>query len=418
MMRPSNKKIVSIFILYSISAVGLAQSEGLTSSPYSLYGLGVINQASIGKTNGLGYSGIGLKTDREINNLNPANFALIPQNSFFYDVGVSAAYNTYNNSLSTEGRTNVNFSNVALAFRITDGLGAGIVMLPYSNVGYTLVGMQSNIEGSTDTFESNVDGLGGLSDLRLNLGYRIVGGLRLGLSTSLLFGNIEENESFEVNGNAFESTQTTNYSGVRVGFGLQYDLLENLTIGSTVQFPTDLTGRLKRSVVKTLDGSEIIAENNSSGSADSFNMPLELGIGFSVDFFESYTVNADYKKNYWNSTGQTENLGQYVDQDIFAFGIEYLKNAKSLKYGQRIRYRAGFNYDTGYLAINGKKIDGFNFTAGIGIPMGNVSNSLMNLSYSYGAKGQLQNVLIREKYHLISLNLSLEDIWFRKRKIN
>ena len=126
----------------------------------------------------------------------------------------------------------------------------------------------------------------------------------------------------------------------------------------------------------------------------------------------------DYKKNYWNATGQQENIGDYADQDIYAIGLEYLKDAKSFKYKDRIRYRAGFNYDNGYLDIGDTKIDGFGFTTGIGIPMRAGTNSLLNLSYGYGSRGQIQNVLIQENYHMITLNLSLEDLWFKKRKIN
>lgn len=65
--------LTSIVTLIISIHSGYSQSEALTSSPYSLYGLGVINQTSIGKSNALGYTGIGLKTDSEINNLNPAS---------------------------------------------------------------------------------------------------------------------------------------------------------------------------------------------------------------------------------------------------------------------------------------------------------------------------------------------------------
>ena len=85
-----------------------AQSEGLTSSPYSLYGLGTINQSSIGRTNGMGYTGIGLKTSNQINNLNPANYALIPEGSFFYDIGLKGEYNQYSNKADSETKTTIN----------------------------------------------------------------------------------------------------------------------------------------------------------------------------------------------------------------------------------------------------------------------------------------------------------------------
>ncbi len=396
----------------------MAQSEGLTSSPYSLYGLGAINQTSIGKSNGMGYTGIGLRTNDGINNLNPSAYALVPQNSFFYDVGVVGEFNSYENRVSSEANTTLNFSNLAFAFRIEDRLGAGITLVPYSDVGYSLLGIQTNIEGSSEVFESNVTGLGGLNDLRFNVGYGPTETLRFGLSASLLFGNIEENESLEVGSGYFELTETTNYSGFRFGFGAQFDLTDKITIGSTVQMPVSLSGSLKRSVSKTLVESEIVVEDEEGDSVTDFKLPLELGFGIGVKLNDFLTVSADYKKNFWDSTDQSENIGTYQDQDIYALGMEYVKNPIGRKYGDRIRLRAGANYDNGYLAINDNKIDGYNLTFGVGLPTGIFSNSLMNLSYSYGSKGQIQNVLVEENYHVLTLNFSLEDLWFKKRKIN
>ena len=65
--------LISTLIFLISNQIVIAQSEALTSSPYSLYGLGIINQTSIGKSNALGYTGIGRKTATEINNLNPSN---------------------------------------------------------------------------------------------------------------------------------------------------------------------------------------------------------------------------------------------------------------------------------------------------------------------------------------------------------
>jgi hypothetical protein len=43
---------------------------------------------------------------------------------------------------------------------------------------------------------------------------------------------------------------------------------------------------------------------------------------------------------------------------------------------------------------------------------------MLNLGYSYGQRGQISNGLIKENYHLLTLNLSFEGIWFKRRKIN
>jgi len=83
-----------------------------------------------------------------------------------------------------------------------------------------------------------------------------------------------------------------------------------------------------------------------------------------------------------------------------------------------MKFRAGFNYEDGYLNVNDNKIDGFTITAGLGLPMGEISNSMINLSYAYGSRGQIQNILVKENYHSLTINFSLEDLWFRDRKIN
>lgn len=417
MMRKMIKFLLVTGLLLAHSWM-MAQSESLTSSPYSLCGLGVVNQTSIGKSNGMGYTGIGLRTDTEINNLNPSNFALIPQNSFFYDIGVVGELNSYSNSSDNESKTTLNFSNLAFAFRIADRLGAGVSLVPYTDVGYTLVGLETNIEGSNETFESSVTGLGGLNDLSVNIGYGLSDSFRLGVKASFLFGNIEETEGFTISNSYFQLDEVTNYSGVRLGLGMQYDIFKDFTFGSTVQFPVSLTGNLTRSVYKTLDGVEIQVEDEESDTVSDFKLPLELGFGFSTKLMDSFTLTADYKHNFWDATEQSESVGTYMDQDIYGVGVEYLKNARGFKYWDRVRYRGGFNYDNGYLAINDNKVDGYTLTAGLGLPVGRASNSMLNISYAYGSKGQIQNILVKENYHTITVNFSLEDLWFKERKIN
>lgn len=404
-------------VVLSVKTVN-GQSEGLTSSPYSLYGLGVINSTTMGRSNGMGYTGIGMKSSSEINNLNPSSYALIPKYSFFYDIGVRLAYNTYENRYNSETKTTFNFANLAFAFSVMDDFGIGLSLIPYSDVGYSLLGVQTNIEGSSGTFETNISGLGGLNDLKFNAGYGINSSLRLGFSASYLFGNIDKNESFFIASNSFSLEESINHSGVRLGLGFQYDLLDIFTLGSTVQFPTSLKRTLRRSVLKSLASSTTTVEDGTDNSLSDFKLPLELGFGLSSKFFSTMLINLDYKKNFWSNTNPSEGIGKYKDQNIFGLGLEFVKNEGGIKYGERIRYRTGLNYDSGYLSVNNSKIRGYSISAGIGFPLNFRNNSLINLSYNYGTLGEVETVLIKEKYHLLSLNLNLEDAWFIKRKIN
>ena len=366
----------------------------------------------------MGYTGIGQKSTTDINNLNAANFALIQKGTFLYDVGLRGNYNTYENYNDLESKTYFNFSNLAFAFPLGDKGGMGITLLPYTDVGYTLIGKQNNIEGSTDTYESNVDGLGGLTDFKLNFGYAILPSLRLGISASLLFGNIEQTESFSLESSAFTQEKSTNYSGFKIGTGLQWDITKNTTLGSTINFPVNLNGNQITNTIKIVDNAEVAVQEDEKSKVDGFTLPMELGLGISTVFKNYWTLNVDYKKNYWEQTNQSEFLGSYIDQDVFGVGLAYKKEGRNLNYGQRIAFRTGYTYDTGNLRVSGNSINGQQFTFGIGLPTSYRSGSMVNLSYAYGTRGKIDNSLIKENYHMLTLNLSLLDNWFLRRKIN
>lgn len=411
------KNIILFFVLIITKGV-IAQSESLTSSPYSLYGIGAINQTGIGKVNAMGYSGIAMKSIGFINNLNPASYALIPKNYFLYDIGGKAEINTYANTRDSEKNTSINFSNLAFAFPISEKLGAGITLIPYSTVGYSLVGIETNIEGSTEKFKSSVQGTGGLNDLNFNIGYSVFTKFRLGLNVALLFGNIKRKESFNIKTSSFVLDKKTSYSGIQLGIGAQFDITDDVAVGSTIKLPASLNGTVNRSTYKTLNQKKTTIEDNVEGSVTAFNLPLQFGVGISTKLFnKNLLINADYKKNYWDAAEQNDYIGSFADQNMFGFGLEYCDKSDRRKYIERIAYRAGFNFDDGYLIVSENKIKGYGITAGLGLPISRRNNSLLNISYSYGKKGEVKNTLIKENCHLISINLSLQDFWFVRRLI-
>lgn len=410
------KMKINLALLFSLFGLfTYAQSESLTSSPYSLYGLGVINQSGIGKVNGMGYTGIAMKSDGYINNLNPASYSLIPQNSFIFDVGGKAELNTYENKNNAENNTSFNFSNIAFAFPINSKMGMGLTLIPYSQVGYSLIGLETNIEGSTETFKSNILGSGGLNEFSGNFGYAIIPRVSVGISASVLFGNIEEEENFTLSSSSFSLEEETSYSGLQLGLGTQIDVLKNISIGGTLKLPTALSGSLKRSTYKTLDYNSVTIEEEAEGDVSDFELPMQLGLGFSARLFQNkLTINGDYKKSFWDDTNQSDHIGTYANQNIFGLGLEFNSDSRNKSYFKRISYRTGFNYDDGYLEINDNKISSYSVTAGLGLPISNRNNSTLNLSYSYGSKGLVDNILVKENYHLITLNLTLQDFWFVK----
>ncbi|MFC5045624.1 OmpP1/FadL family transporter [Aquimarina hainanensis] len=405
-----NKIIVSVVFLIIITQ-GHAQTNDLSGSPYSLYGLGVPNESNTGKTNSMGKTGIAMPSDNAINNLNPASYATIPSNNFFYDIGVKGQKETLAEAGNEEPRFNANFSNIAIAFPINNKSGMGITLIPYTNVGYLLMGIETEIEGSNDTFISNIKGSGGLNDLRINYAYRLTEKLRLGVSASYLFGKITEDERSFIGNTTLSIHEDNYYNGFKFGGGFQYDISKFITLGGVINFPVTLRGDQTSYV--TQPGYEPIVNESD---LDTFELPLEIGFGVHTKLKENLLLNIDYRRNFWDATNQTDQIGTYVDQDFIGIGMEYTPKKRGFKYWERIQYRAGFNMDNGNLEVDGERVHGAEFTLGIGLPMKGISNSMFNISYSYGQNGQLTNGLIQENYHTVTLNFSLDGIWFKRKK--
>jgi hypothetical protein len=413
-----NKTVLFILFVLSLIPNLWSQSESLTSSPYSLYGLGIHNNTLIGKWNGLSGAGLGYASSNEINPLNPASYAVLHKNGFWFDVGAKGGFNSYQNQRSSDRAIDFNFSDLAIGFSVANKLGMGLTLLPYSSVGYTLSGIESNMEGSQETYYTNVNGYGGLNDLKWSVGYEIIKPLRIGLSTSFLFGNVHETEYLQVSSSYFYMEKNRFYKGIKLGLGIQFQPSDNFSIGSVIQFPTELNGSMTRDISKQVDGVEIVLEDAVAMETSNFELPLEMGVGVSYALLDKkLTFNADYYKKFWSSTLQKDKLGTYQDQNIYNIGAEFLYKIHSDKYYQKIKYRLGYSYDSGYLSINDSNIANQNFTLGLGLPLNNQNFSNLNIAYTYGQRGHIQNQMVKEKYHLITLNLSLENKWFVKHKI-
>lgn len=412
------KYITLCAVLLVVSSTVLGQSNALSSSPYSLYGLGLTNDIGTGKINGLGKSGIAMPSSTFINNSNPASFGAIPQNSFFYDFGFKTETNTSAEGGTSNSNITANFSNIGIAFPINEKSGFAVTLIPFTSVGYTISGIESYIEGSSNLFSSAIEGEGGINDLKLNYGYALTENFRLGITASALFGKITETETNYIFADSYSSIlieEDSRYSGLRLGAGFQYDIVNNLSVGGVVNLPATLSGDKIGTTTISTDVTTEVYETDST--IDDFKLPLEFGFGLQTTLKQAFTISLDYKKSFWDDTNQSDQIGTFVDQNFFGAGVQFKSTRNQLKFFNRLEYRAGFNYDNGNIEIDNTRISNSALNLGIGIPLKRDTSSMINFSYSYGNKGTISNGLIKENYHLFSINLSLEGLWFQKRKI-
>lgn len=394
-----------------------AQSNNLTGSPYSLFGLGVYNETGPGKTYALGKSGIALESKTEINSLNPASLASYTAKSFLFDIGFNGERSNYENRLSSDSKWRTNFSSFAMAFPLTKNSAASFVLAPFTNVGYELMGLETNLEGTQDTYTTYITGSGGLNSIKGNYGIAINKMLNLGVGLEYIFGDIKEEETIVTNASYLTVDRNTYYKNIRFTAGTQLLLNKSTTLAAVVKFPTVLSASQNLNATKVIDLTEIQVDQREGINIDDFKLPWEFSLGFKKTFAGIVTLNADYKKTLWDNTNQSDNIGTFKDEDMLGIGIEYAAT-KGNKYWQMIKYRAGFNTDNGYLSIHDETINNRAFNIGVGLPLSMRNNSFINIGYSYGQRGIISTNLIKENYHVITVNLSLENTWFIKNKYN
>lgn len=416
------KKLLFSFLLvtYTVTYTTYAQSD--FSSPYSLFGLGQESSNYFGGYSALGNTGIGSRNLFSINKSNPASITSIAPTTFLYEMGLSGTYSNKQTSNSSQTNTDFNVSHLALAFQVKDYWKMNFGLVPYSKVNYEIY-LKTPVEGSINYLSSIVSGSGGINEIFWGNGLKLGKKLSVGVELSALFGNIEEEELIYIGTTSATITSAKNYAGVTLNAGLQYTLPTirgaETTIGATVSLPTSLSGTEDSSATKSFTGSDstsILEEEDVA--IDNFDLPLKVGFGISSVINNSFTINLDYKKSYWSDAYTSNDTYKYQDQDIYGLGLEYTPTKNLNSIWNRLKYRAGANYNAGYLVLSKQKIDNYAFSLGVGVPLSkSLYSSMLNVNYSYGKEGTINNQLIQDNYHKLSISLSLLGNWFQKEKI-
>jgi len=393
-----------------------AFSQSISSSPYSLYGVGSLYDSDFGSIPSIGSSGIALPSNLFINNLNPASLAYLPLNHFMFDIGGKAIATTYESGSRSEKRNNFQFSHIAFAFPVTKKSGFSVALRPYSSATFKISNLKLPIADSQEYYYLTAAGSGGLNNFDFSYGYRIGKKISVGASATVLFGNTTDDRSYLISNSITSISKKTDYSGLRATLGAQYQIDSTFTIASTFKLPTKVNASKVQSVETLTNEVVSTVESDVASDADDYYMPLEIGVGISKRFKNNLNMTVDYEKSLWNNTNQSELYGNFVNQDRFAFGFTYSAKKNIRRYWDRVQYAAGANFDTGYLEVDGKRVNNASISIGLTLPIENTFSAL-NISYSYGQKGKVSENLIKENYHKISLNLSLDGIWFVKRKI-
>ncbi len=433
------KKTPLSLLAVAISTAAFAQSG--TNSPYSMYGLGVISDQSVGSSRGMNGVGIALRERNHVNYLNPASYSNMDSLTFVFDVAASFQLTNFTEGGVKKNARNADFEYAVGGFRAMRHLGVAFGILPYTNVGYSfsresLVGgtyTQYPFDASTQKFTQTFSGSGGLHEAFIGVGWEPLRGLSVGVNGGFMWGSISRAMSGQFTDTYIKRVINNEEASVNtwkmtVGASYTFDVSKEnqLTVGATFT-PGHKIGDLNYTRISgTVNSSTTVADTLKPSPTAELQLPTQVGVGVSYSRAGRMRLAFDYTLQHWggmqypafsNTTMAYQMLDLYSDRHKFNLGAEFCKNEDGRSFVDRVKWRGGVGYATPYTKING--YDGpseFSASLGVGLPIINTYNnrSVLNVGVQY-VRTSAQN-LISENTFRLNLSFTFNERWFAKWK--
>ncbi len=424
-----NKKILLLGFALVLFFHNLdAQSN--TSSPYSRYGFGDL-AGTYGLFQSLGGSSIGIRNNLQLNFTNPASFTVLDTLSFTWEFGVNGGVRNYQTFDKNISKINANFSYMGGGFQINRWWYAGFALMPFSSVGYEISKDSTYTSTWNDVIKSQTyyNGEGGVNQVFLTNAFKLSKSLSIGVNVKYLFGTIDHtriinyiDEDGSIDNNFFSTKNSDKIivSDFTYDFGLQFsNIFKNdlkYTIGATFANQSKISAINNYFATSANSYGLVDTLVDVDSEKDNIVLPTSYGLGISLQN-EKFLFVADYSQQLWSEStflGQKDSL---ADMSKLSIGLDYVPNSRSMHYMSRVHYRLGFHHTNTYLDLKGEQLKETGIGIGFGLPVSR-GRSHVNFSFEFGQRGTTNNNLIKENYALLSLSLSLHDIWFIKRKFN
>lgn len=413
------KYLLSFLFLLLLSTVTPAQNS--TSSPYSYFSLGDLQNVAYGRNIAIGGTGFGVRESVYLNLKNPASLTAIDTLSVLYETGVFIKF-TRNTTVDGENSyLDGNISSFALGHRYNSKLMAAYGVMPYSQIGYNFL-TSKYVEGETSQVYTQWKGSGGINKVFYSLGLKLNKNFSLGAETGFYYGPIIKSRTTTIAAEPKSPTtytENSQYHGFSFKGSFQFnaklgDEGTRLVLGGVYSPAYRMSGVADVAIYQEYDAVSVLTYTNK-GKADRIYVPESYGAGASLTLKGKVMFAADYETARWSiNPNQMEN--KYVDQHIYSFGIERVPR-NSRNFFEKCSYRVGARYDSGYITYKNVAVNDLRFTLGMGMPLRN-SLSTVNVAFEIGNRGTLSRGLMEENYSKITVAFSFHDYWFMKRKID
>ncbi|HVZ56325.1 MAG TPA: hypothetical protein VG870_06665 [Chitinophagaceae bacterium] len=398
---------------------GLLGHAGLhaqsNSSPYSILGIGDLEDNMYNRTSGMANTGIAYRNSQYLINNNPASYAVLANQLFIAELGGRGRLINYSGSdiNSTNNKTkDFAIRRLSLGMRLTKWWGSSAGLMPFSTANYNFYGTKY-IQGTQMSTPATYEGSGGVNQVYWANGFKITKNLSVGINSSLLWGSLQQKETLTSTDLATSlATQKNIYLiNTYFNYGAQYFARLNkkwdLGLGVTYAAPRDLKAQYTATITSGT-GTQI---SNNIIKNDFFQLPANFGGGLTLTRNKSLTIAADYKYANWSSTHYQGMDYQLVNSNRISAGVESSKKVTYYNTSvEKIYWQMGAYYSNSYLQVYGRQLQDRGVTVGLGV---NSKRSTLgyHIGLNYGILGSRANGLIRENYFAINLSFSYREIW-------
>jgi hypothetical protein len=380
----------------------------VTSSPYSIFGMGNIEENSIGGNKAMGGTGIALMSENSVNLLNPASYNGLDTLVSVFEMGFLGKYTSFKDYHSNQKLFDADFKYLTMGFKIAPKMATSFGITSYSTVGYN-INVSTLIEGSPLTYNKIFSGEGGVNQVYLGGSYSLFKNLSLGINAVYLFGNITHSESSSVFNYSLKSIDYL--SNFNLNYGLNYQVVTKkwkYNIGLIY----DNGKTLATSNVSTISALNVTETLRSTSTSLKIPRSYGIGVAASKDYFK---IGIDYEIRKWKGTDFSNPLVVSRNSDRVSLGIEFPSQGINKGTSRMILYRFGAEYKRSDLVIDNVPINYRSVSLGAGLPFKGAL-SIVNVALELGQNGSIKNGLFQENFCTLHIDLSLKDNWFIKRK--
>ena len=432
-----NKRLFATILTGAITLSGMSQVSK-TLSPYSMYGLGVLADQSLGFNRGMGGLSQGLRGGTIVNMLNPASYSAVDSLTMIFDFGVSGQITNFQEGGKKMNRKSADFDYAVALFRVMPKMGVSVGVVPFSNVGYSFTSA-GRVDNSTLTQTMTYSGDGGFSQAYLGVGYELVKGLSVGANFSYFWGKYDKSLYIKSSDSYAKTTMksySTTISSYKIDLGAQGSFALNrdnkLTLGATVGLGHKLGADAEMTVLNT-DPQTSTSDTTSVTLTNAFQLPTSFSVGAALVHKNRLTFGVDYSYEHWSNIAfpyANDDNDRYelsssalLDRHKVAIGADWIPEPNPMvrrSFFKSLHYKIGASYATPYYNIRGgeKGPREFALSAGFAIPIINSWNnrSLLNISAQW-VNSSTPN-FIKENSFRINIGLTFNERWFAKWKVD